>query len=112
MLPARLKVKTQEFKFLSRGAVYHSDHFTLKVGRVSGQRDPKCSVVVSKKAVNQSARRNLLKRRGYAVFKDVFSLLEVGKSYVVYAKKEAATLSFREMKHEITTLFKKYLKHA
>jgi len=64
-------------------------------------------VVVGKAAVKSAAARHLLKRRLLSVLRPWYS---EHRSIIVYAKKEAVTLSFKVLKEELTSLLTRSLR--
>ena len=85
-------------KVLTSGKTKHSAVFSV---RYLPSDDVKVSVVVSKKVCKTAVARNTLKRRMRAAI-DPQKLSP--KSYIVYAKKGADTLSPRALKNELMTL--------
>lgn len=102
MLPKRRRITRQNFPANPRGgAVMHSPHFSLRM-TPAGATPYRVSVVVSKKVAARSVDRHLVKRR---VYESVARSEEISPGvYVFFAKKDAHTISFRELHGEITKL--------
>ncbi|MFC1802311.1 ribonuclease P protein component [Patescibacteria group bacterium] len=107
MLPKEKRISYSLFKEISkeRGIVYHSPHLSLKVISENEADFSKFAFVVSKKVTKLAVKRNLLRRRGYSVIKD----LDIKKGFycIFFFKKGADKTSFEEIKEEITQLLQK-----
>ena len=87
---------------LRQGAVVHSPHLSLRVLRGS-EGAARVSVVVSKKTAKLAVDRHLIKRRIYESIAryEKTATLPSG-SYVFFAKKDAHTISFKELHEEVS----------
>lgn len=94
----------QSLHLFKRGSKCHSKHFLLHFMRGSGSSSFSIGIVVPKKILRGSAKRNKVRRRGYYVasllqnrFPQPFVALFTGKRGV-------EKISFREFKKEFTAL--------
>ncbi len=107
MLSKKRRIPRSAFPSGRDGNVFHAPHLSLRF--VRDQHTPsQFSVVVSKKVAKTSVARHKLKRRAY----DALSRIEKGSKlpagrYVLFAKKDAPTLSFKELEAEIKNLTNK-----
>ena len=92
---------------MQRGKSLYGPHFSLKVGRAAAGEESSFSFVVSKKAVKTAVKRNIVKRRGYHVLRDIFDEFKKPYRGIFFAKKGAGALSFSEFQSEILSLLKK-----
>lgn len=91
---------------LRQGKSFHSTHFSLKIKRgIAGEEDS-FSFVISKKIIRTAVKRNVVKRRGYHVLRDVFGSIKKPYKGIFFVKKGAGELSFNELKKEILSLLK------
>lgn len=92
---------------LKKGVVLHSPLFSFRFARE--ETGAKVSFVVSKKIAANATDRNRMKRRGYSVVNALLkrSVVKFGFIGVFFYKKEGVNASFKNIKAEIETLFKK-----
>lgn len=108
MLPKKRKVNKAILKgILKQSKIMHSSYFSLRYIKNNLTKESKFSFVVSKKVANKAPKRNLLKRRGYFVIKEVYKSIETGFICVFFLKKEASLLKFSDFRLEIINLLKK-----
>jgi len=106
MLPKKHRISRKEFSsVLTKSLLRHSNLFSLRVGALSPDKAPHLAVVVSKKVSSTAAGRNLLKRRSRDIFQKLIPRLKPGTAYILFFKKEAASLSFSKLKEGIEALF-------
>ena len=105
MLPQGRRITRQLFPTdLRQGQVFHSIHLSLRVLQ-GAPTNARISVVVSKKTAKLAVDRHLIKRRVYESVRafEKTAKLSAG-SYVFFAKKDAHTISFKELREEVGTL--------
>ena len=85
----------------SRGYL-DSPAFTLKYPPVSGQAK-RIRIVVSAKVAKKATQRNLIKRR----LRNIWQLIGSGQPPYLYIKKAALTMSFAQLKAELTRLLQR-----
>ena|SRR3989344_3740940 len=110
MLKKNQKTKRAEFApIVSRGLAFHATHLTLRTRLVKEKflDTPTFSFVVSRKIARTATKRNLLKRRGYAILNKQIKNIKQGYKSVFFFKKDSLTISFRELEQEILFLLKK-----
>ncbi len=113
MLKKRHKIKRALFpSIVSKGKTVHSPYITLRIlERKETQKDsvPLFSFVVSSKVAPKAVRRNLLKRRGYAIIKKMLNSGRIAPEYVYafFFKKGSDSLSFTKLEKEIILLLQK-----
>ncbi len=110
MLPKKQRIDRQLFKEVwSKGKSFDTSYFSLTVFSGLSFERPKISFVVPKNVCKKATERNLLRRQGYAVFRELshdFSVKK-GLACIVVAKKTAARLPFFFLKKEMQNLFQK-----
>jgi ribonuclease P protein component len=100
MLPKNNRLRRHVLKELQKGGkTLHTTNFSIR--RVSSEGVSAASVVVSKKVVPKAAARNLLRRRVYAVLQNALPLVAEHTKIIVYTKRGAAMLSYKEMEEEL-----------
>lgn len=110
MLSKKYKIKkTAFFEIISKGKLFHSPHFTLRVLRAKKEEhdNPLFSFIVSSKVARSAVDRNKLKRRGYAIVRKNLKKIQPQQLYAFFLKKGAVQLSFNNMEKEIIFLLKK-----
>lgn len=100
MLSRRNRLDRGAVGELSTGKRAHVAHFSV-VARPSNE--ARAAAVVSKKVAKKAVDRHLVKRRMIEALKPH---LRGNRSFVVYARAGAPTLSFRALKEEIDTLLR------
>ncbi len=101
MLPKKERIKREEMEdVLSKGALKHSRLFSVRVMKKDVPLS-QYSFVVSKKVAKLAVTRNLLRRRGYSIVKELQSRIVPGFTIVFFYKKGADTVEFSELKKEI-----------
>jgi len=109
MLPKKRRVSRKIFSTLGKNSKsYHSPSLTLRVYKREEcvNEVSKFSFVTSLKISKKAPTRNLLKRRGYSVVKEIINDIENCFICVFYFKKEAIDLGYKEIKKDIITLLK------
>ena len=111
MFPKKNRISKTEFgELLKKGRAFHSPHFSLLCFKKENM-EPKFAFVVSKKVARNAADRNILRRRGFSVLRDIGILKEKNKWAgffgVFFFKKEAKGTAFKETKKEIEELLRK-----
>lgn len=110
MLPKEQRIDRQFFKKVwGQGKRFNTSYFSLVLLSGLPFERPKVSFVVPKDVCKKATDRNLLRRRGYAVFRELsrdFSVKK-GVACVVVAKKTVARLPFFYLKKEMQNLFQK-----
>lgn len=97
-------------RVLSKSKSFYGKNMTVRVFLLNSpdkNSKSKFSFVVSKKVSNKAVKRNLLKRRGYSVVKDIKTQINEGFVCVFFFKTTTINLSYIELKKEITFLLKK-----
>lgn len=108
MLPRPQRVTTELFAaILARGETIHSAHFYLRLLKSASITPSIFSVVVPKKIEATAARRNQAKRRTVSILHSELKNIKPGFQGLVFLKKDARTLVFKEAKDEIQLLLKK-----
>lgn len=109
MLPSKRRVQKELFeKTLKNSRFFNLPYFSIRCAKSLEKEElSRFSFVVSHKVASKAVLRNLLKRRGYSVIKDI--LPDIKKSFVVmfFFKKEAKNIPFLTLKEEIRTSLKK-----
>jgi len=101
------KIQRSSFPYiLKHGKNFSVPHFTLKTLK-NNTNTNSFSIVISKKVLKNAVDRNSLKRRGYHVIHNTISSLSGGNNGVIFVKKGAHKLSYRNLKEEVLSLFKK-----
>lgn len=85
-----------------KAIISHSPNITLRTTFWVVD-ESRFSFVVSKKAANKAAQRNLIRRRGYAAVREILHTTEPA-AYIFFFKKSALGLSFSDLKAEIRKL--------
>ena len=108
MFSKRRRITRQEFPSGRDGQVFHATHFSLRAVSHADVAS-RFSVVVSKKVARTAVARDKLKRRVYVVFRrsEKNTPISPGR-YVLFAKKNAPELSFKELEVEIKNLLFEY----
>jgi ribonuclease P protein component len=111
MFPKKNRISKTEFgELLKKGRAFHSPYFSLLCFKKENK-EPKFAFVVSKKVARNAADRNILRRRGFSVLRDISILKEknkwVGFFGVFFFKKEAKNLNFEDIKKEVKILLEK-----
>jgi ribonuclease P protein component len=109
MLPSKKRVKKEMFPFvLKNGKIFHSKHISLKTNILKNTtKETKFSFVVSKKVSNKANKRNLIKRRGFSILREILDNIETGFICVFFLKKGVTDISYSELKEEILILLNK-----
>ncbi len=108
MLPKQRRVGKEYFERIGKNGVsYHSPFFSVRILKSPEHKESKFSFTVSKKVSPGAVERNLLKRRGYSVVKDLLTKTQPFLLCAISIKKGAEVLLFQKFKEEIITLFKK-----
>lgn len=108
MLPKKRRVGKELFPdVLNKSKSFYGDSMSLRVFSVGYSNETRFSFVVSKKVSNKAVKRNFLKKRGYSVIKDISVNINKGFVCVFFFKKSALTLSYVDLKKEISSLLKK-----
>lgn len=105
-MPRKYRLGTEEIKELSESKSFkiaHTPHFSLKF-QERPEGGSKFAVVVPKKATKSAVARNKIKRRGRDVIREMIPDLPSPINAVLYAKKGADTITFKETKTEIASL--------
>ncbi|MFA6094558.1 MAG: ribonuclease P protein component [Candidatus Paceibacterota bacterium] len=106
MLPKKERIKREEMEsILAKGALKHSRLFSVRVMKKDVLLS-KYSFVVSKKVAKLAVERNLLRRRGYSIIKELQSRIVPGFNIVFFYKKGVEGASFVELKKEIENFLK------
>ncbi|MFA5933990.1 MAG: ribonuclease P protein component [Candidatus Paceibacterota bacterium] len=102
MLPSKNRISKSEFtKVGQSGFLSHGLYFSLRIIPSPSVAEYKCSFVVSAKVAKKAVVRNLLRRHGYSIIKKLEQKIKKQTSYIFFAKKDSAQLSFSELEKEI-----------
>ena len=107
MLPKGQRVKKALFtKVFRLGRVFSSPYLNLRVTETPKETS-RFSFVVSKAVAKSAAKRNLLRRRGYSVIREMKELSPKESISIFFLKKGAEKLSYRNFSEEIRGLIAK-----
>lgn len=98
MLPQEKRLTREDFTAVGAGKRVITTHFSCTKQESSFL---KVAIVISKKVAKKATDRNLLKRRVHAVIHKKSPPKGV---YIIYARKNSQTLSYKEIEQELTTL--------
>ncbi len=103
MLPKSKRLTRRDIESLGGrgGRKVHTEHFSLIAQPHARE---KWGVVVSKKVARKAVARNLLRRRLYALAREVGSPYPAPHSLLIITKKGAAEGSFQELRTEFMQL--------
>lgn len=105
MMPKKRRVSRRGFeKVLSMGRTYHSSHFSIRIYEAD---KGKFATVVSKKVALRAVDRNKLRRRVYAALQSLILDPTASPTIVVFAKKGASALRFKDIVAEIWLIIEK-----
>lgn len=105
MLPKENRVKKALFaKVFRLGHTFSSPHLTLRVV-AAPKEGGKFSFVVSKTVAKGAVKRNLLRRRGYSIVREMKGFGTKETVNIFFLKKGAEKLSYRELASEVESLF-------
>lgn len=110
MLSKEQRIDRQFFKEVwSKGKRFNTSYFSLVLLSGLSFEYPKVSFVVPKSVCKKATKRNLLRRRGCAVFRELSRdpSAKKGVACAVVAKKTVTQLSFFSLKQEMQNLFQK-----
>lgn len=110
MVPKKNKVPRIDFlKLKKKGSLYHSLSLTLRVYVKENceKEESRFSFIISKKITSNTPQRNLLKRRGYSIIKNIIKKTKTCFVCIFYFKKEVLLLHYPELEKEIISLLKK-----
>jgi len=108
MLPKKRKVEKSLFTgVLNKSKSFYGKNISLRVFPIESLETTKFSFVVSKKVSNKANKRNLLKRRGFSVVKNIIKHTNKGFVCVFYYKKNALSSSYVEIEKDIKYLLTK-----
>lgn len=104
MLAKKQKIPKKLFgEVIKLGRNFHSPNLSLKLLRALAGK--KFSFVISKKVSPLAVKRNLLKRRGFAVIKKILGEIKEPATGIIFLKSSAKELNFSQMEKEIVKLF-------
>ena len=105
MLPRHQRVSTPLFKkVLEEGRTIHSPHFSLRLVPSHNTLPSRFSISVSKKVIKTAVARNKLKRRILACVELFYPRITGSYLGVVFSKKGAEALEYKEIQKEIISL--------
>lgn len=108
MLPKNRRLDKSLFnEVIKKGRSIHSKNISVSILKGSEIEDSRFAFVVSKKVAKKAVNRNLMKRRGYSVLKNLSKEIKKGFLVVFFFKKGSESLTFKEIEDEIATLLKK-----
>lgn len=108
MIPSNRKVSKELFKILLKtGRFYQSESFSVRTFFYPKLSHSRFSVVVSKKVEKTSVRRNLLKRRLYAILAPFLLEVKAGTVCAFFVKKNFSEKSWLELETETNNVLKK-----
>ncbi len=108
MLSKKIRVGKELFpQVLLKARCLYGNNMSLRVLNTNITNKTKFSFVVSRKVSNKAVRRNLLKRRGYSIIKNISKYINNGFICVFFFKKTSTLLSYKELEKEIFFLLKK-----
>jgi len=108
MLPKLQKINREDFpKDFRKGRTYNSLNISLSVTKNKVNTPSKFSFVSSSKVSKKAIKRNLLRRRGYYIIRKNKTQIKPGFICVLFFKKGAVNLNYKEIEDEILTLLKK-----
>lgn len=104
MFPKKQRISKGTFQNItSKGRRSASEHLTMTKTPIESGVLSRFAVVISKKIAPTAAARNLFRRRIYEALKKSVGNTQ-SASYIVFAKKNAQTLSFAHLQKEIDEL--------
>ena len=99
------RVTTEMFdEVMKTGKAYHVSHFTLRVVEEKGLSRSLFSVVTPKSVLKSAVLRNKLKRQMRTLLKETLPSSLTGYKALLFAKKGAPEMAYREIRHEIQML--------
>jgi len=108
MLPKKRRVEKELFPdVLNKARSFYGENMSLRVFLAEPYKETRVSFVVSKKVSNKAVKRNFLKRKGYSAIKDMPISLNKGFVCVFFFKKSTLSISYTDLKKEISSLLKK-----
>ncbi len=103
MLSLQHRIPRKDFGPLLKSRIFaHSPHFSLRFADSTGVR---VAVSVSKKVSKSAVVRNTIRRRMYALVRDVVPTMRPGL-FLFIAKPKAETVKGEALKAELSTLLK------
>ncbi|MCX6735672.1 MAG: ribonuclease P protein component [Candidatus Parcubacteria bacterium] len=111
MFPKKNRItKTRFDELMKKGRVLHSPSFSLRYSKGLNVL-PRFAFVVSKKVAKNAVDRNLLRRRGFSILRDLGILKQenVWKGFfgTFFYKKEGKEMKIKELKKEIEEILRK-----
>jgi ribonuclease P protein component len=99
------KFRLSNFSLLSPTQI-STKFFNLKYSRNNSDLN-RLAFVVSKKTDKRSTQRNRLKRKTRAAFEHLFGNIKEGHDFIVYPKKETASVTSNEIEKELKSTLSK-----
>ncbi len=107
MLAKKNRINKKLFKeVFEKGKNYHSDLLGIKILK-KDEEENQFAFAVSKKIAPKASQRNLLKRRGYEIIRELFPNIKQPIICIFVLKKGAEKLSFDKYKKEIEKILRK-----
>lgn len=108
MLNKQQRLTKKEFNdVFEKGKPVHSDFLFAKILEINKKIPSKFSISIPVKIEKKAVKRNLLRRRGYAIIRENLKNIKNGFSVIIIIKKGAEKLDFEEYKKEINKILKK-----
>ena len=108
MLAKKNKLDTRLFKeTLKAGRSYYFDFFSIKVLKNTSSENSRVAFVASKKQFKTAVERNLIRRKGFNIIKNLYKNIAPSYILIFFLKKEATQLSFDDFRKKIFDALKK-----
>lgn len=109
MLPKKRRIPRSLFPQTINGSYFfNSKSLNLRVYKSADEKKPsKVSFITSKKVSSKAVERNLVRRRGYSIFKPLMENIKPSLLLIFALKKEVISVTFEDLKAEINDLLRK-----
>lgn len=101
MLPRSRRVPTSSFQSKDPSKLqsksFHGSFFSIRANRSTEPFPSRFAIIVSKKVAKSAVSRNKIRRRLYEAVKTVIRDVKPGFVILIYPKKEAQTMDFRDL---------------
>lgn len=104
MFPHKQRLQRDAFSAVrEQGQVFRGRHMTLRLKENKGP--SRFSIVVSRKVAQSAVQRHKIRRRIYAILKDIDPALKSTYDVVVFAGTQVVALPYTALGHEVHSLF-------
>ncbi|MDO8564591.1 MAG: ribonuclease P protein component [bacterium] len=106
MLPKKRRLLASHFAPLQKGRLFSSQHFSLRIAPGKAGDSLRAAAVAGSGVARKAHERALLRRRIYAVVREVIPASAEGLHLAVFARKGAPALSFQVVRKELGSLLR------